>query len=169
MWTYEELALSVLPADVRLRPLATQPSLDLRWRETGDAYFLDGMCPGFRRKDLVIEARGRTLEVRAERTSGIFRPEHRSMRATATLPAGADADAIDASYADGRLSIRIAKLPHARRRSVPIRVDGRLPAPPPPPAAARGAAEVSVVQRLRGALRSVGDELRALVRRPSLT
>jgi HSP20 family molecular chaperone IbpA len=92
----------------------------LGYRETEDAYYIEGRLRGFRRKDLDIYVRDRTIDIRAERDRGLFRREHRSFRRTMALPEGADLAAIDAQFDGDDLSIRIGKLPRARRRKVPI-------------------------------------------------
>jgi HSP20 family molecular chaperone IbpA len=118
MWTYDALSVwSNAPEalfDVEL----------FAWREAADAYHLEGTVRGFRKKDITIEVRGRALEARGERESGVWSKRRRSFRQTFTLPDGADASAIDARMDGDRLSIRIQKLPHARRRVVPLRVNG---------------------------------------------
>lgn len=104
----------------------------LGYRETDDAYYIEGPLRGFRRKDLDICLRDRTIEIRAERDRGLFRREHRSFRRQMTLPDGADATEIDAQFDGEALSIRIGKLPRARRRRVPIRRPTPVESPPQP-------------------------------------
>lgn len=168
MWTYEEFSYWLSPTDAlfgRGGPWAA-PLSTLRWRETPDAYYLEGSLPGFRKKDLSIEARGRVIAIQAERDRGLWRPEHHSFREVVTLPEGADPTGIDASFSHGELSIRIAKAPHAQRRSVPVRVNGRLP-PATIDATASTPARptwlpVPLVEKITGALRWFGDNVRAL-------
>ncbi len=130
MWTYQAFSLWSLPAhgSGRTYPWPT-PSLRLRWRETDDAYHAEGKLPEFRRKDLVVQAKGDKIEVCAERERGLFRTERRTFRERIALPEGADPSNIDARFDGGELSIRIAKLPSARRHRIPIHVNGKLPPP----------------------------------------
>lgn len=118
MWSPEDISV-LLPSPIPLAP----PRRLLRWRETPDAWLLEGPLSGFRKKDLAIDARDRVLEIRAERErGGWIRPrECRAFRQVVMLPDGADASAIDARFADGELSVRVAKLPSARRRKIPVR------------------------------------------------
>jgi HSP20 family molecular chaperone IbpA len=92
----------------------------LGYRETDDAYYIEGSLRGFRRKDLDIHLRDRTIEIRAERDRGLFRRDHRSFRRRMTLPEGADSTDIDARFDGKDLSIRIGKLPRARLRRTPL-------------------------------------------------
>ena len=131
-WTFENFSLGLPPPERLHRRSAPWIAKlgTLNWREDGEAYFLEGSLPGFRKRDIAIEARERTLDIRAERRRGVWKKEHRSFRQSVTLPSGADASAIRASFEGDRLSICIPKLAHARRRIVPVRVNGELPAAP---------------------------------------
>ncbi|MBX3200048.1 MAG: Hsp20/alpha crystallin family protein [Labilithrix sp.] len=130
MRTYEELSIWLPPH----APLLGRSSLvdvgfgNFAWREDGDAYYLESALRGFRKRDVHVELRDGRVEIRAERQRGLWRNEHRSFRQQIALPQGADATRIDARFEDGTLSIRISKRARARRRVVPIRVNGALPA-----------------------------------------
>ena len=159
MWTYEDFRLGAPPANT-----SSRARLAFAWRETGDAYIIEGTLPGFRRKDLAIEAKGREVEVRAERQVGLFRPERRSLRHAFVLPDGADPTNIEARFEGEKLWLRISKLPGARRRTIPIRVNGKL-APPVVDAAAL--APSSFVDKAARALRELGESVRSLLGLPN--
>ena len=121
------------------------PAMDLA--ETGESYVLHADLPGLTEDDVEIEFEENVLTisgerktererkgsyVRVERASGSFT---RSL----TLPAGVDVQAIEASFANGVLEIRIpkpvARKPH--RVSIGTRtVDGSETAPVSEPVAA---------------------------------
>ena len=99
------------------------------WREDGEAYYLEIDLSGFRRKDLSVQARDSLLEIRAARARGFWSTEHRSLLRVVTLPDGADGEDIQARFANGQLCVRVAKRPSAKRRVLPIRVNGTVMAP----------------------------------------
>lgn len=131
MWVYEELSVWLPPSDALVRR-RTSPRVQrlahLAWREDAEAYYLEGSFRDFRKRDIAIEARDHSLEIRAERERGIWKTrEHSSFRQVVTIPGDADATQIDATFEGGELSIRIPKLAHVRPRAIPVRVNGVLP------------------------------------------
>jgi len=129
-WSFEDFSIALPASHPLLWRLERRAPEALAWRDDGTTYWLEGPLRGFRKREITIEVRDGTLEVRAERLPGFWTKERRSFRHVVTLPSGADASAIDARFAGGELSICIPKLPHARRRVIPVRVNGALPAPP---------------------------------------
>ncbi len=93
------------------------------WRDTDDAYHLERRVHGFRKKDITIEVRGRTLEIRGARERGFVNRERRAFREVFTLPEGADASDVSADIRGDALWIRVGKEPAARRRRIPVRSD----------------------------------------------
>lgn len=124
MWSYADISIWLPPSLPWTRGWSR-----FSWREDDDAWFLEGPLDGFRKRHVTVEVRDGQLEVRALREPGLFDRTRRSFRQIVTLPEGADVGGIDARFDSGWLSIRIPKLEYARRRRVPIRVNGALPAP----------------------------------------
>jgi HSP20 family protein len=92
------------------------PAMDLV--ETDSHYVLRADLPGLTKDDVKIELDENVLTVSGERKTDEERSEggfHRIERAygsfsrSLTLPAGVDAEQIDANYADGVLEVRIPK------------------------------------------------------------
>jgi HSP20 family molecular chaperone IbpA len=174
MWTYAELSLWLAPSmRGRDNPRATTAD-GLRFTEAADAYYLKGELSGFRRKDLTIEVKGRELELRAARERGFWRPEHVAHREVFVLPDGADPTDIDAHFAKGELSIRIAKVASARCRHIPIRVSG-APLPTTPDTDQSAALTVtsslptSFFGNVARALETLGRKVRAFFGQPRST
>lgn len=95
--------------------------------ETDDAFILDIDLPGVSKKDVDLELEGRRLIVTAERKererTGILRRRTRTVgtyRHEVVLPADVDEDAIDATLADGVLTVRLPKHETARRRRITV-------------------------------------------------
>jgi HSP20 family protein len=105
------------------------PSMDLV--ETDTHFMLKADLPGMKQDDIAIEFEGDTLTISGERSEqherrdgGVLRVERGSgaFRRTLTLPQGVDPDAMEATFTDGVLEVRIPK-PEARRpRRVEINV-----------------------------------------------
>ncbi|MCW5831468.1 MAG: Hsp20 family protein [Labilithrix sp.] len=106
----------------------------------------------------------------AERERGPRQKERRSSRRRVTLPRGADAAQLDARFDGGELTIRVPKLAHARRRVVPVRVNGQRPssavlrARRDPPGAMR---RTAVDEAVASALTSPGADLHVRTARDS--
>lgn len=160
MISYPQVDLWLPPPDDVFRRWLAPPipvAAPLAFRDDPDALVLDVPLRDFRKKDVVVEARPGVLEIRAERRRGLWTEERRSFVTRVALPANADASAIDAAFSRGVLSVRIGKLPHARRRSIPVRVNGALPA------AKTSETPTSPLERARAAARAFGARVRDLV------
>jgi len=114
-----------------VRPQLWLPPIDIY--ETDAAFFVEADLPGVHRENVNIQfdrnaltisgTRAATLPAKekaaqlrvfsAERTSGAF---SRSVR----LPEHVDAEKIEASYADGVLTVTVPKSAGARARAIPI-------------------------------------------------
>ena len=108
------------------------PAMDLA--ETEDAFVLRADLPGVSQEDVHIELEDTVLTVSGERKSdheakgeGFYRVE-RSFGAfsrSLTLPKGVDPEAIDASFTDGVLEVRIPKPEQRKPRRITINGAGR--------------------------------------------
>lgn len=128
MWSPSQFPIPILfPPPVSLMRGApwSDTVFSTRWSEGPDGYDLSIDLAGFRRRDVSLEVRGDVLEIRAERARGFWSKEHRAIHQAVTLPAGADADAVQASFRGGRLTVRVPKRPEARARTIPIAVARR--------------------------------------------
>ncbi len=100
--------------------------------ETDSAYTLQAVIPGATAESIQVSYEDDVLTIRAEvpqpetegrkllseRTYGEYR---RSVRVNGSV----DADAIEASYADGVLTLTLPKTPEAQPRTIPVKVAGR--------------------------------------------
>lgn len=161
MWTSSDSSMWLPPplAVASASPEEQRTFLPVSWSESADAHELTIELDGFRRRDICVEVGDGTLDVRARKTKGLLSKEERAIRHTLTVPAGADADSIRASFRGGRLLVHVRKRPEARRRTIPIRVDGRLPDSVAKPASACGwAARVLAKARTSFQGRNEGHE-----------
>jgi len=87
--------------------------------------------PGIKKDDLSIHVEGRTLTVKGERKfeaeekeENFHRIERRfgSFARSFTLPATVNTDEVGATYADGVLSISLAKKPEAKPKQIEVKV-----------------------------------------------
>jgi HSP20 family molecular chaperone IbpA len=102
-------------------PSSSESWLGFSQHNEADAVIYQLPVPGYRRRDLSIEARDRVLIVRGEHTDGLLRP--RSKRAfirSFKLPETLDERDVRAAFNAGVLRLIIGKKPHARRRRIPI-------------------------------------------------
>jgi HSP20 family protein len=102
------------------------PLVDLE--EHDDAYVLEAELPGVQRDDVDIELVGNELTITGElrekeRTGVVRRRTRRTGRFDyrVTLPEQVDAEQIDASLAEGVLTVRVAKSQRAQRRKIAIK------------------------------------------------
>ena len=101
------------------------PSVDLE--ETDDAWIVEAEVPGVRREDVNVEVGDSELvisgDIKERERKGILR--HRTRRTgrfeyRVTLPGHPDPEAVEASLADGVLTVRVPKPEEARPRRVDV-------------------------------------------------
>jgi HSP20 family protein len=104
---------------------AWSPSADVS--ETPDAYLVEIDLPGVTREDVTVELVGTTLTVTGElkERERVGWLRHRTRRHgqfeyRTTLPREVDADRVEASLADGVLTVRIPRSEAARPRRIEI-------------------------------------------------
>jgi HSP20 family protein len=111
------------------------PAMDLV--ETDDHFVLRADLPGLGEDDVSIELEDNVLTVSGERRSeheerneGFHRIEraYGTFSRSLTLPEGVDADAIEASFDDGVLEVRVPKPEERKPHRVTIGVGGSKPA-----------------------------------------
>lgn len=92
-------------------------------------YLISFDVPGMKKDDLAIEVDGRTLTVSGERKfeqkadkgkTHFVERRYGSFQRTFTLPEGVKADAVEADYRDGVLTVAIPKAPEAKATKVKI-------------------------------------------------
>ena len=108
------------------QPAAWSPLVDIE--EHDDAYTVEAELPGVKREDVDIELVGNELVISGElkereRTGIIRRRTRRTGRFDyrVTLPEQVAADAIEATLADGVLTVRVPKSERAQRRRIEIK------------------------------------------------
>jgi HSP20 family protein len=96
--------------------------------ELDDAYVVEAELPGVQREAIEIELLGNELAItgdvpRRERTGTVRRQARRTgpFEYRMTLPDQVDASNVDASLADGVLTIRIPKAEQAQRRRIEVK------------------------------------------------
>lgn len=115
---------------------STQPSVS-KWHpavdvlESKDSYLIRAELPGMKKDDIKVEVKDGTLVLSGERKSekpaeGV---EYRHVERVAakfwrsfSLPENAKPDAIDATYKDGIIEIRVPKTEEAKPRQIEISV-----------------------------------------------
>jgi len=112
------------------------PAMDLV--ETGDSFVLRADLPGVSEKDVKLELEDNVLTISGERRSeqeerkeGYYRVERAfgSFSRSLTLPEGIDPQAVQASFAQGVLEVRIPKPEQrkARKVAITVKTDGGEP------------------------------------------
>jgi len=119
-----------LPAPPVLPPWAAV--LEPLWTEDDHAYHLRIHAPDFRRKDLHVDVRGRSVVIRGCRERGIFERQRFELEEVRSLPDDADPASLSANLSEGTLHIRVAKLQRARKRKIKISVTPDVAGAPPP-------------------------------------
>jgi HSP20 family protein len=96
--------------------------------EADDAYVVEVELPGVKREDVEIELLANELAItgavpQRERTGTVRRQARRTGRFEyrVTLPDQVDADKIDATLAEGVLTIRVPKAEQAQRRRIEVK------------------------------------------------
>ncbi len=112
------------------------PAVDVY--EDANKLVLKFEVPGIRREDLDIRVEGRTLTVKGERNfekeekeENFHRIERRygSFVRSFTLPESVSAEGVEATSADGVLSISLAKKPEAQPKQIQVKVGAGAAAP----------------------------------------
>ncbi|MFB7865074.1 MULTISPECIES: Hsp20/alpha crystallin family protein [unclassified Streptomyces] len=115
------------------RPATAAHSIPMEMTTGDGAYVLRAELPGMDPDDITLTAADDLLTVRAEHSESREDKEHSefrygSFRRTVRLPATIPADDVEASYADGILTVRVP-MPDAAgeaARTIPVkRADGR--------------------------------------------
>lgn len=96
--------------------------------ETDDAYVAEIELPGVKKDDIAVEVAGRRVTVSGERREaerkGILRSRTRSVgrfHYEVTLPGELDAEHVEASLADGVLTLRVPKATAERPHRIEVR------------------------------------------------
>ncbi|WP_378741289.1 Hsp20/alpha crystallin family protein [Nocardia brasiliensis] len=96
--------------------------------ETEDAYLVEIDLPGVRREDVDIDLSGQDLtiqgEVKQTEHQGVFRRRTRrtgQFTYRLTLPQNVDAEKVEASLANGVLTVRVPKSEAAKPRRIEIK------------------------------------------------
>jgi HSP20 family protein len=91
-------------------------------------YVVRAEAPGFEAGDFDIQLQGNILSLRAEhkqetgkKDEGDYTFSERRLLRSVTLPAGADAEKIDARYRNGVLELHLPKLPEAQGRRITVK------------------------------------------------
>ena len=109
-------------------------ALALDVADRGDAYEVTASLPGVRPEDIHCAVQGDTLTIRGEskaeqerREGNYLLRERRSgvMQRTVSLPAPIEADAVEADYQDGVLTLRLPKSRASMPRRIDVRTSGR--------------------------------------------
>ncbi len=102
------------------------PPVDIE--EHDDAYLLEAELPGVKRDDIEIELIGNELQIGGElqekERTGVMRRRTRRMGRfdyRVTLPEQVEAEKIEASLADGVLTVRVPKSERAQRTKIQIK------------------------------------------------
>ena len=107
------------------------PSVDIE--ENDDKYMIRADLPGVDKKDIDVKLENGVLSIRGEKQvekeTGKGSKQHRRERfhgtfaRSFTLPDAVKADAVDASYQDGVLTLHIPKMEQAKPKSIDIKVN----------------------------------------------
>lgn len=125
---FDRLVQSMLQPFVTDAPRAFTPAVDVR--EEADAILLLVDVPGVRPEDLKLSFENGVLTLSGERKEDAgdrAATYHRCERAwgrferSFSLPADVDGEHIEASYANGVLTVRLSKRPEARARTIEIK------------------------------------------------
>jgi HSP20 family protein len=104
------------------------PHLDLR--ETDNAFIVEADLPGMSSDDIAVHVEGTTLMIAGERKAeqrqenGNFTRFERSFgkfQRALTLPAAVQVDAVDATYANGVLTVTVPKAEEAKVKRIAIK------------------------------------------------
>lgn len=114
-----------------IRQVNNYPPLNLY--DAGDRYLLSAQLPGMTPADIELTITGETLTIRGERkrADGVkddsYRRQERPMgrwARTITLPDRVDSGQVEASFADGILTVSVPKAEDARPRHITVTAAG---------------------------------------------
>ncbi len=101
------------------------PLADIEETDTG--WTIEVELPGVKKKDIDVEARGRTIVISGERKEkereGVLRQRRRvsgSFRYEVTVGGDIDAEAVSATLADGELTVEVPKAVHDQAHKVKV-------------------------------------------------
>lgn len=107
---------------------ATVVAAPVDMEETDDDYVVDLEVPGVRREDIDIELRDNLLritgEIKERERKGVLRRRQRRVgkfEHMVTLPGDVDPNSVDATLADGVLSVRVGKAHKTQPRRIEVR------------------------------------------------
>ncbi len=115
--------------DREFGPSAWMPAVDLV--EKGDAFVANVELPGVSKEDVkitlqenVLTIRGEKKEEKESKDSNYHRLErsYGSFQRSFSLPAAVKADAVEAAYRDGILTITLPKAEEVKRRQIEVKV-----------------------------------------------
>ncbi len=118
----------VLPS--RLRPLGEGLGVVLDVAETEEEFLVRASLPGINPDDLDISLAENVLTIKGEVKADedikeeqyhIRERRYGSFARSVSLPAPVDADAVEATYENGILTLRLPKAAEARPRKIPVR------------------------------------------------
>jgi len=100
----------------------------LELEDKGNAFVVRAEAPGFEAEDFDVQVQGNVLTIKAERKQETGEKEkdkpyayaERRLHRAVTLPAGADANKIEAKYRNGILELHLPKMPEAQGRRVTV-------------------------------------------------
>ena len=117
----------VRPGSGLLRGATVAPPLDIA--ETEDAFVVTASLPGVKPEDVDIAVQGSTLTLRGETTAAVeqtgtrWHVRERSVGAfqrSVTLPTPVNANACDAQYEHGVLTLTLPKADETRPKRIPV-------------------------------------------------
>jgi HSP20 family protein len=115
--------------DTGLAPSTWSPATDVA--ENGDSYLVKVELPGVSRDDVKITMQDNLLTIRGEKKQeqetterGFHRVErsYGTFQRSFTLPSTVKADAVDASFKDGILTVRLPKTEEAKPKVIDVSV-----------------------------------------------
>lgn len=92
--------------------------------DMGEAIVVREAVPGFEAKEIEVKISGNLLTVHAERKEKKGETEKLlgELERTVLLPEGVDTEHVEATYRNGVLEVRLAKLPEAKERRIEVKV-----------------------------------------------
>jgi HSP20 family protein len=91
--------------------------------DVGEALIIRVVVPGFEVKEIEVKIIGHLLVVHAERKGKEGEKEKLwgELEKTVLLPEGVDPEHVEATYRNGVLEVRLAKLPEAKERRIDVK------------------------------------------------